>query len=254
MRLKVLGPIELSGRHGNRGVRGGKLAQVTGLLALRANQFVSIETIAEELWAGAPPRNEVMTIRTHIYHLRKVLESVQGGPPAQATLLTRPTGYLLSMPAELLDVDVFDLLAEEGRVLLDAGRCYEASDRLRAALGVWRGSALQGVPVGPVLSAHVARLAESHSRVRELRIEADLRAGRHRDMVPELRELVAADPLNEWLQARLMEVLDRSGRRGEALQTFQNAWRHLDEQLGIEPSDDLRQVQRRILAASAGRS
>jgi SARP family transcriptional regulator, regulator of embCAB operon len=253
MRLKVLGPIELSGRHGNHCVRGGKLAQLVGLLALRANQFVSIETIAEELWAGAPPRNEAMTIRTHIYHLRKVLESVQGGPPAQATLLTRPTGYLLSMPAELFDVHAFDLLAEDGRALLEAGRYYEASDRLRAALAVWRGSALQGVPAGPVLNAHVARLAERHSRVRELRIEADLRAGRHRDMVPELRELVAADPLNEWLQARLMEVLDRSGRRGEALQAFQNAWRHLDEQLGIEPSDDLRRVQCRILEASAGR-
>ncbi|GAB2895615.1 AfsR/SARP family transcriptional regulator [Streptomyces mayteni] len=249
MRLNVLGPIEVIGSAATCRVRGFKLAKVTGLLALRANHFVSMETISEELWSGSPPRNEATTIRTHVYNLRRVLSSSHTGPSSGVTLHTRPMGYQLSIPDELLDVSRFDRLANEGRALFDGGRYAESADRLRAALGVWRGNALEGISVGPVLSGHLAHLGEKRARILELRIEADMRSGRHRDLVPELYELVAIDPLNEWLQAQLMEVLHRSGRRGEALRSFHDARRCLDEQLGIEPSDDLHQTYLQILSS-----
>ncbi|OLZ52387.1 hypothetical protein BS329_13760 [Amycolatopsis coloradensis] len=249
--LNILGPPELCGRRRDTRITGGKLSKVAGLLAVRANQYVAMQTISEELWAGSPPRNELTTIRTHVYNLRRILESVQGEPP-QARLLTRPMGYLLSVPAELVDVAVFKQGVTRGRVLLAEGRNAEAADTFRDALAVWRGSALAGVAAGPVLAGHVAELTERRASALEYRIEADLLAGRHRDLVPELRELVGADPLNEWMQARLIEALVRSGRSGEALRSFQDARTHLDEQLGLEPSIELRQAQHRIFAAANG--
>jgi DNA-binding SARP family transcriptional activator len=249
MRLNVLGPIEVACGEASYRIRGSKLAKVTALLALRANHFVSMETIGEELWSGRPPRNEATTIRTHVYNLRRVLASFHDGPEPRARLETCPMGYRLSLPAEQLDVGRFGRLADQGRALFDEGRYAEAAGVLRTALTVWRGDALEGVTPGPVLSGHLAHLSEKRSRILQMRIEADLRSGRHLDLVPELYELVTVDPLNEWLQAQLMEVLHRSGRRGEALRSFHDARRHLDEQLGIEPSDALQRTYLQILSA-----
>jgi SARP family transcriptional regulator, regulator of embCAB operon len=253
MRLNVLGPLEVIGSNVSRRIRGYKLVKVTGLLALRANHFVSVETLSEELWSGAPPRNEATTIRTHVYNLRRILSAIQPGPSSRVTLQTRPMGYQLSIPDDLIDVGRFNRLADEGRAFFDGARYAESAELLRKALAVWRGGALEGISVGPVLSGHLRHLAEKRARVLELRIDADMRSGRHRDLVPELYELVATDPLNEWTRVQLMKVLDRSGRRGEALRSFHEARRHLDEQLGIEPSDDLHRAYLQILSSGSQR-
>jgi DNA-binding SARP family transcriptional activator len=248
--LHVLGPLEVSGSQSTCRIRGYKLAQVAGLLALRANQFVSIETLSEELWPRTPPRNATTTIRTHVYNLRRVLDSAAGGSPSPIALQTRPLGYFLSVADEFLDITSFNRLSDEGRSLLDSGRYAESSERLGKALSLWRGCALEGITTGPVLSGLLRHLTEKRSRTLELRVEADMRAGRHRDLVPELHGLVAADSLNEWMHARLMEALHRSGRRGAALQHYHHTRRHLDEALGIEPSDEMHRTYLTILTSS----
>jgi DNA-binding SARP family transcriptional activator len=141
----------------------------------------------------------------------------------------------------------FERLVHQGRVLLSHGEPAEASATLRQALSLWRGSALVDVPRGRVLSGHATRLAEAWLRATELRLEADLQLGRHRDLTAELRGLVAAHPFNESLHAQLIETLRRSGRRAEALMAFTDLRRTLASELGVEPSPELRLLHQAVL-------
>ncbi|HEX6497444.1 MAG TPA: AfsR/SARP family transcriptional regulator [Micromonosporaceae bacterium] len=245
VRVGVLGPFEWHAADSAHVVRGPKRARIAALLALRANQVVSLDALARELWADAPPGNAVMTLRTHVYHLRQSL------PDGRDLLRALPGGYLFALPTDGVDAGLFERLAAQGRSLLTQGRVSEAAQRLRAALSLWRGEPLEGLTAGPLLSGHVARLTELRSRVLQLRIEADLACGLHADLVAELRSVVAADPLNEKMQALLIDALYRSGRRGDALASFQHARRVLGEQLGVEPSGELLRMRERVLAGES---
>jgi DNA-binding SARP family transcriptional activator len=249
IRFNVLGVLEL--RAGNEVwvPRGPKVCRVLALLLLRPNQVVDIGTLAEELWADGPPRTTATTIRTHVYHLRKMLERDSGVPAAIGLLVTESAGYRLRVEEEQVDAGQFRRLVDTGRARLEQGRASEAATILRQALSLWRGTPLTGVPAGRVLARHLAHLAETRVRALELRIEADMRLGRHRELIAELRGLVAADPLNEWLHARLIEALHLSGRRGDALSAFRDLRRLLAEELGLEPSAELQLLQQEILTA-----
>jgi DNA-binding SARP family transcriptional activator len=245
--IRVLGPLELrAGTHAWT-PRGPKIRKLLAVLASRPGQVVDMGTLAEELWDGLPPRTMTATIRTHIYHLRGMLVRESGLPQAGALLSTAPTGYRLRAEPGQFDEVLFDRLASRGRALLEAGKVGEGAGLLREALGLWRGPALADVGCGPVLAGQVARLQEGRLRVTELRIEADLRLGRHREIVAELRGLTAANPLNEWLHGRLIEALERSGRRAEALSAFAKLRRTLDAELGVEPTPELRRLHQEIL-------
>jgi DNA-binding SARP family transcriptional activator len=247
-RFGILGPLELqSGQH-RYAPRGPKIRKVLALLLTRPNQVVDIDTFVEELWDGAPPRTVTTTIRTHVYHLRRMLAEESGLPFTAGMLVTEPTGYLMRVDAEQLDASMFAIQVERGRRALADDRTVEAAGLLQTALTLWRGPALVDVPRGPVLSRHVTHLSEVRSRALELRIEADLRLGRHRELVAELSGLVAADPLNEWLQARLVDALHRSGRRSEALGRIRQLRRLLADELGLEPSAEIQLLQQQILA------
>lgn len=225
-----------------------KARWVLALLVVRANQVVGIDSIIEELWGENPPRSAVATAQTYVYHLRRKV--MRDGPADSGPLLeTRPPGYLLRVPREAVDALVFERLAEEGRALLEDGQPREAAARLRQALGVWRGPVLADVPAGPLLSAHIPRLNEQRLRSRELLIQADLQLGRHRELVGELRSLVSSHPLNEWFHGQLIEVLNRCGRRGEALVAYQSLRNVLNEELGLEPSSELQRLQNAVLTA-----
>jgi DNA-binding SARP family transcriptional activator len=214
------------------------------------NQIVDIDTFATELWGGAPPRTAVTTIRTHVYHLRRMLESESGMPGAGDALHTDSPGYRLCLEPEQLDTTRFTRLVAAGRGQLHAGRPEEAARTLQSALDLWCQPALANVSPGRVLSLHLIELNELRTRAHELRIEADLALGRHRELVAELRGLVAANPLNEWLQTQLIDSLRRSGRRDEALAAFRNFRQVLHEELGVEPSPELQQLHRDILTAA----
>ncbi|MFC0435590.1 AfsR/SARP family transcriptional regulator [Kutzneria buriramensis] len=250
IRIAVLGTLELHTEEGVYVPRGPKVRKVLALLALRANQLVDVDTIADELWDSRHPRTAVTTIRTHVYHLRKMLEQETSVPMLSELLLTQHAGYMLRLETGQLDAELFRTAVDRGRAQLARGRYEEAAEVLRGAVALWRGPTLANVPLGPVLTSYVDHLRELRIRALEMRVEAEMRLGHHRELVPELRKLVAANPFNEWLHARLIDALRLSGRRREALEAFRALRTLLDEELGLEPSAELQQLQYDILTAS----
>jgi SARP family transcriptional regulator, regulator of embCAB operon len=248
-RFGVLGPVEIRSEGGRYVPRGPKVRKIFALMLLGPNQAVSLDTMAEELWDDAPPRSAVTTIRTHVYHLRGMLERESGLPSVASSLLTNETGYQMAVTPGQLDADAFARLLGQGRELLAGGRSAEAAAVLRRALSLWRGPVLANVRCGRVLSRLVLPLEEMRVRGLEMLIEADMRLGHHRELVSQLRGLVATDPLNEWFHARLIDALHRSGRRSAALTAFRDLRRLLNEELGVEPSAEVQRLQHEILTA-----
>ncbi|WP_433524902.1 AfsR/SARP family transcriptional regulator [Nocardia pseudovaccinii] len=245
---RVLGPLKVPGV-----VRGPKVRRLMALLLVNAGEVVSMDAMVDELWGNNPPSQATSTARTHVYHLRKMLaggsalSTVEGAD----ALVTWPCGYQLCVPDQQIDSRIFGQLVDRGRTQSHAGAFAEARESLQSALALWRGRALADLVLGEILSRHVAHLHDLKTRAQELRIEADMRLGLHRDLIPELRSLIALDPLNEWLHARLIEALHASGRRSEALRAYHELRVLLDRELGLGPSDELRRLQREILTADA---
>ncbi|GII92849.1 hypothetical protein Ssi02_30800 [Sinosporangium siamense] len=237
-----------------------KAQQALSLLLLRANHIVSISALVDELWADNPPASAVITAQSYIYQIRRCIHpkekksrirsqfTQQADTEDGVTLLTRSPGYILLKREGQLDLDDFTRLAGEGRALLDRGDTQAAAVLLRQAMSLWRGSSpLSGVRCGPLLHAHLTVLSEEWMRVLALRIQADMALGRHHDLVGELRSLVAAHPLNEWLHGRLITALYAVGRRGEALEACLSLSDTLRRELGVDLSLELRQLQHQIL-------
>ncbi|NYI04062.1 AfsR/SARP family transcriptional regulator [Allostreptomyces psammosilenae] len=230
--------------------RGPKVRQLLTLLALRPGNLVSHDTLVDELWGKEPPRTAISTIRTHIYHLRRALErgAGQGLPPD--LLGTELRGYVLRLPPDAVDAERFWRLARQGEALCRSGRLAEGSELLSRALQLWRGDVLADVPYGVALAQHVRHLEESYIRALQERIEADMRLGQHARVTAELRTLVTRHPLNEWLHGQLITALTLAGRRGDALRAYQELREILREELGLEPSPALQNLQRTILTGT----
>ncbi|WP_367045455.1 BTAD domain-containing putative transcriptional regulator [Streptomyces sp. Je 1-332] len=245
MRFRVLGPVRMA--HGTPSAT--KPRAVLATLLMHANTVVSTHTLIDELWSMEPPRTANTTLQVYVSQLRKaLLEGVQGGA-AEQPLLTRPPGYLLQVPADDLDLTVFESLRMQGRAAYTRREFGEASRLLGSALGLWTGPALAGVPHGPTLETSAIRLNELRTEVLEQRISADLRLGLHHELAGELLALVNDHPLRETLHGHLMVALYRSGRQSDALQAFHRARRALVDELGVEPGPVLRQLLERILAS-----
>jgi YVTN family beta-propeller protein len=240
MDFRILGPVEV--RDDGRVVQlgGGKQRAVLALLLLNANRVVASERMIELLWGERPPATAATALHGHISSLRKAL-----GPDVIAT---RPPGYVLETAIGELDLERFQWLRAEGRDALERGDPGGAAERLRAALGLWRGEALSDIGFEPFIQTEAARLEGLRLDAVQDRIDADLTTGRGTELVDELERLVAAEPLRERLWAQLMLALYRSGRQAEALDAYRRARQTLVSQLGIEPGPELRDLERRILA------
>ncbi|MET1072790.1 MAG: AfsR/SARP family transcriptional regulator [Umezawaea sp.] len=244
MQIRILGPLEAA-REGRSALpTAAKPRQVFALLALRAGQVVPVTTLAEELWGERPPRSARTTLQTYVMQLRRLL-----GDGANDLLATRFGGYLLDVPPESVDVHEFERLSRAGRRAGDAGDHESAARLLRGALDVWRGRALVDVPTGAPLAIEVTRLEESRLSVVESRIDAEMSVGRHHTLLSELTALTANHPMNENLCAQYMISLFHSGRRWQALDAFTTLRQTLIQELGVEPSTRLTDLQRAILTA-----
>ncbi len=246
LRFNVLGPLEVFNGERVCTPTAPKVRGVLALLLLRANRLVETRSLIEELWGECPPQSAVTTAQTYIYHLRKLFARV-AGPDAEQIFLTRAPGYLIDIAEGQLDLQVFDRLTQQGRTLLAAGRPAEAVQVLERALGLWRGPMLANVTVGRLLEGSVAHVEEQRIQAIQLRIEANLQLGRHRELIAELRSLTALYPLNEWFHGKLMLALSRAGRRSESLQVYQRLRHTLDEELGLAPSPELQRLQHEVL-------
>lgn len=241
--FSVLGPMVVRTDGEVRTPSASKIRQVLALLLLRANQVVSLDTAIEELWAQRPPRTAVTVVQTYVYQLRKLLAE----PSGRQLIRTVAPGYVLDVPAEAVDCWRFNTFVQRGRQELEADQPAEAAAVLTAALDMWQGSVLENVEHGPVLMRFAAGLEDQRLLATELRLRANLSLGQHREVIPELRMLVSAHPYHEWLYAQLIIALHRAGRRGEALAVYQNLRRVLNTELGLEPSDDVKRIQRSVL-------
>jgi DNA-binding SARP family transcriptional activator len=233
-----------------------KPRQVLALLALRAGQVVSVSDLTEELWGAKPPRSARATLQTYILQLRELIgtaleksagDGAEQRRPAKDVLLTVPGGYLLKEDDGASDVKDFERLAGCGYRAMDAGDGPRAARLLREALDLWTGPALAGVQVGPQLRTEVRRLEESRLCALDQRVDADLRLGRHRELLGELTVLVGQHPTHESLCGQFMLALYRSGRRGEALDAYQRLRATLVRTMGLEPSPTLAKLQRSML-------
>ncbi|GAB3963652.1 AfsR/SARP family transcriptional regulator [Streptomyces sparsus] len=223
-----------------------KVRQLLALLLARRNSVVSLTAIAGELWSGEPPRTATGTVQTYAYQLRKAL---QAGASATAgnPLGTHAHGYVLSVAPGKCDAEEFTLLTVQGRAALREGDPDTAAVLLRRALDMWGGPPFADVVQGPALRGYASRMEELHLQAQELRITAELRRGRHRELVGELKELVCVHPMHEWFQGTLIITLERCGRRSEALQVYQRLREVLRDELGLDPSPVLQRIRHHVL-------
>jgi DNA-binding SARP family transcriptional activator len=239
MEFRILGPLEAwnDGREVSLG--GPKPRALLAALLLRPNEVAPADRLIDELWGDHSPEDAAAALRVNVSRLRKAL--------APDMLTTRAPGYLLRVEPDALDLHRFERLVEEGRGLLARGLAADASARLGEALSLWRGPVLADFAYESFAQAAIARLEEIRLAALELRIDADLVLGRHDELVGELEALVEEHPLRERLRRYLMTALYRSGRQAEALAAYQDARRALVDELGIEPSTALQELERAIL-------
>jgi len=244
----MLGPLEVS-RAGHSVTLGGpRQRAVLALLLLEANRVVSMDRLAEEVWAGHPPNGWSTTLQTYVFHLRRALEPDRPRGAAAAVLVTRDRGYLLHVDRAYVDSAVFEEGFAAGRAALEAGRCAEAAQTLRRVLGLWRGPVLANLADYAFTRPEAARLQELRLAALEVRIQADLALGRHDALTAELDGLAREHSLRERLHGQLMLALYRSGRQADALAAYRRARDLLAEELGIDPGEPLERLHAGILA------
>ncbi|MEV7618209.1 BTAD domain-containing putative transcriptional regulator [Streptomyces sp. NPDC089799] len=248
MRFNLIGPFEIVTDDG-RIYRPGtpKVCQTLALLLTRPNEIITAESLIQELWGERPPRSAVTTLQTYVYHARRMFVNEGLADPDRQLIITSPPGYAIQVDDSEVDVRVFEALVNQARIRLADGEAAPALRTARQALDMWRGPALANFPAGDVLIGHIAHLEELRIRAYEIRIEAENLLGLHRESIPELRRLINDYPLNEWFHTQLIAALGATGRRAEALQAYQNVRRLLADELGLEPSLELKRLQLRLL-------
>jgi DNA-binding SARP family transcriptional activator len=238
--FRILGPLEVVGDDGAIRLGGPKQRATLAILLLDANRVVSVERLADDLYAGDTPVTAVTQVQRQISDLRKLLP--------KPVIETRAPGYVMHVPPDQLDLNRFERLAEEGGRLLAGEEAQRAADLLREALALWRGPPLADLAYESFAQTAIERLEEIRLAALEQRIEADLALGRHRELVGELEQLASEQPTRERFPAQLMLALYRSGRQPEALDVYRRTRETLMRQFGIEPTPRLRTLEHAILA------
>jgi predicted ATPase/DNA-binding SARP family transcriptional activator len=248
MRFGILGPLQVIGDDGRELAVGGRMPRtVLAILLLRANEVVSSDRLIEELWAGAPPASAAKGLHVHVSRLRRALAARHSDPDGER-LITAAGGYVLRVGPEELDVQQCERLIGEGRSLLAAGRPEQALAALSGAAELWRGDVLADFQYDAFAQAEIARLSELRAAVLEERIVVEMVLGREAQVLGELERLVRDYPYRERLRGQLMLALYRTGRQAEALAAYRAGRSALVDELGIEPSVELRQLHEAILA------
>ena len=208
------------------------------VLLLNRNRVVSVSELIDALWGDEPTETARKALQGYVSQLRKTLGADR--------LTTRPPGYALQVEDGELDLDRFEQLVGDGRDRLAAGDAEGATQRLAEALELWRGPALTEFEE-PFARDAGARLDDARLAAIEDRIDGDLALERYTRLVPELEQLIAAEPFRERLRGQLMLALYRLDRQAEALEVYRRTRETLIEELGIEPSPALQELERQIL-------
>jgi DNA-binding SARP family transcriptional activator len=241
--FRLLGPLEVLAGGTIHEITSGRQQIVLCTLLLNADRAVPFAPLVDAVWNESPPATARSQLQTCISGLRRQLAEIH----AESEIVTRPMGYMMMVRGDVLDIQEFEHLVGKGRVEAAGGRTEEAVQDLRAALTLWRGPAAAGVE-SALVQAIATRLNENRIGVLEECIDLELALGRHRGLTGELGELVRQYPMREKLRAQHMLCLYRSARPADALESFRQARQILREELGLDPGEDLRSLERAILA------
>src|SRR6266516_799000 len=235
MEFRILGPLEV--REGDRvlPLPGVRQRALLSILLLHPNEVLPASLLIELLWGDRPPPSAAKGLQVHISELRKLL--------GKNCIYTRAPGYALHVDPGELDLERFEKLVGEARQLPPE----DALSRLREALALWRGRPLSEFAAERFAAGEILRLEEMHLEALEQRIEAELALGRQAGVIGELEALVCEHPLRERLRASLMLALYRAGRQADALAVYQETRRALVDELGLEPSRVLLDLEQSIL-------
>ena len=244
MEFGILGPLEVTASSGPIRLGGPKERVVLAALVVEADRVVSADRLLDILWGEEVPETGLKTLRSHVSRIRGRLKL--WGQPIE----TVADGYVLRSGDAGIDTRRFEQLLTEARSLRQSGTHPAAVSVLEIALGLWRGRALHGFEDHDFARVEATRLEELRLEALEARIDSELEMGRHERLIAELEHLLDGHPLRERLWWSLMTALYRSGRQAEALRAFQRAGTVLGEELGIEPSLELQELEEAILLQS----
>lgn len=243
--VRVLGPLELRADGRPIPLPGGKPKALLAALLVSRNRVVPADSLADAIWDGEVPANFLATLQVHVSALRRALRPVSD--PGLLTVTTQSPGYRVVVDDALVDAGRFGRWARAGNELLAARRYAEAADRLRAALAEWSGSALADLHGLRFADDFAAAVEEERLVALQARIEADLACGMESAVVGELVTLTGQYPLREPFWIQLITALYRSGRQADALDAARRIRALLDDELGIDPSPALRDLERQVL-------
>ncbi len=238
MQVRLLGPIDILVHGDSRPVHGLRRKAVLAVLALRCGEVVSTDHLADAIWGDDAPPTSVNAMQSHVSYLRGVLGT-------KTAILTRPPGYVLDLPGDGTDVQQAERLLREGT---QSPNPLDAVRHLQDALALWRGEPLAELVDRPWLAARAERLDLVRMQLRQALSEARLMAGEHAQLIPELEQMLADYPLDERVHGQLMLAMYRVGRQADALAVYRRLRQALDDDLGIEPSQFLRDLQTAILS------
>jgi DNA-binding SARP family transcriptional activator/Flp pilus assembly protein TadD len=242
--FRILGPLEVAVGSDRLELHGTRQQVVVATLLLSANRLVTMDRLLEAIYGeDLPP-----TARSQAQISVSVLRRLFASRSRDTVIATHPHGYLIRVGSEELDSQRFEELVTAARAARDSDNLDSAVARYRDAVRLWRGPALDGIDSQLVRSA-ASRLDEMRIGANEDRIALELDLGRHHELVGELTELVEEYPLRERLRGQLMLSLYRCDRAAEALNVYRLARRTMIEELGIDPSERLRQLEHAILTS-----
>ena len=240
LEFRILGPLEVlhDGRPADLGPP--RQRALLAAMLLHGEEAVSRERLIDEVWGARAPASAANMVQVYVSRLRKAL--------GREVLVTRSPGYVLRVGEARIDAMVLATLVGAAREAMERDHPGEARSLLDDAGQLWRGPPLADFTYESFAQGEVSRLDELRLETIELRVDADLALGRHARLIGELEQLVALYPMRERFRSRLMLALYRSGRQAEALDVYRAARETLVEELGIEPSPELRQLELAILA------
>jgi DNA-binding SARP family transcriptional activator len=247
--VRVLGQLEIGSGDLALPLGTPKQRTVLALLLARNGQYVSVDELVDEAWSEEPPTSAGANIRTYAANLRRLFTARAG---ERLVLVRRGAGYVLRLVDATLDASRFAQLVRQGRAAVAQGEPEPAVRRFEEAARLWRGRALEDVPLGWRLSAWRASLEEQRTGAAEECAEAYLSLGRCTEAIAALRTHLAAHPTREPAYATLILALYRAGDVTGALDAFVDARKSLTEHLGVEPGDRLQSLHRAVRARDPG--
>jgi predicted ATPase/DNA-binding SARP family transcriptional activator/Tfp pilus assembly protein PilF len=239
VQFRILGPIQALVDDQPAALGAPKQRGLLALLLVNRRRVMTAEQLIDGLWGEAPPASAVQSLQVYVHGLRRALGADR--------IETAGRGYRVVVGDDELDLDRFERTLERGRAALEAGRAEDAADDLREALAVWRGPAFADLPDETRRAAEAERLEELRFSALELRFDAELACGRHDAVVAELEAITAEEPYRERFLQQRMLALYRCDRQADALEVYREARAALAEDLGLDPSPALQELERAIL-------